>query len=238
MSNENDNPLVNSDSSNENSSDDSIQTGAENQAPKATHSESLTAENFDIDKGIGGEAIGEPIDATPRRSLHWKIEFILLTIMLLVALAGMAVTQASVNGAWGYWLFAVLLFGGVGTFRDFKWARQAKKPVWASLAKQILHWAILLLVMKALFWMERYNAISREAASISAILLLATTCIHAGVHFHWTFAIVGVVLAVMSVIVGVLEQSMLLSSMIILPLVLGGAFFILLKLRKASRGRR
>ena len=223
MTNEADETLVNSNSS----TDASINSGATSESPKA--SDLISAEEFD------NQVVGETVEAKPCRSLHWKIEFILLTLMLLVALVGMAVTQASVSGAWEYWLFAVVLFGGVGTFRDFKWARQAHKPVWASLAKQILHWAVLLLVMKALFWMERYNAISREAASLSAILLLATTSIHAGVHFHWTFAIVGVVLAVMSVVVGVLEQSMLLSSLIILPLVLGGAFLIMLKLKKATR---
>ena len=181
------------------------------------------------------DSVSVPVEPKPSRSLHWKLEFLLLAIMLAVALTGMAVTQASVNGAWGYWLFAVIFFAGVGMFRDFKWARRAHAPVWASLAKQILHWAILLLVMKALFWMERYNAISRESSSLCAILLLATTSIHAGVHFHWTFAIVGVVLAIMSVVVGVLEQSMLLSSLIVLPLVLGGAFLIMLKLRKSAR---
>ena len=227
MSNEQDKHLVNSDSPDEVVSKDLTDAGLNNKSSAA--SDSVTTEEFDE------VAKGEPVDAKPCRSLHWKIEFILLAIMMLVAMVGMAVTQASVNGAWGYWLFAVLLFGGVGTFRDFKWARQAHKPVWTSLTKQILHWVILLLVMKALFWMERYNAISREAASDCAILLLATTSIHAGIHFHWTFAIVGVVLAVMSVIVGVLEQSMLLSSLIILPLVLGGAFLIMLKLRKATR---
>ena len=229
MSTENDQQAPNPDSPDEAVSNDATNPSEENQALKTSLSDRVTGEDFDAD------SISEPIEPKPCRSLHWKVELILLTIMMLVALVGMAVTQASVNGAWEYWLFAVILFGGIGTLRDFKWARQAKKPVWASLIKQILHWAVLLLVMKALFWMERYNAISRESASLAAILLLSTTSIHAGVHFHWTFAIVGVVLAIMSVAVGVLEQSMLLSSMIILPLVLGGAFLIMLKLRRATR---
>ena len=214
-----------------NEKETSIEDSTEKVAPEVSNANSVMAEEFD-----GGSS--KPLEVKPSRSLHWKIEFVLLSLMLVVALVGMAVTQASVNGAWEYWLFAVILFAGVGMFRDFKWARQAHKPVWISLTKQILHWAILLLVMKALFWMERYNAISREAASIFALLLLASTSIHAGVHFHWTFAIVGIFLAGMSVAVGVLEQSMLLSSLIIFPLVLGGAFLIMMKLRKASRSRK
>ena len=168
------------------------------------------------------------------KSLHWKVEFILLCFMLLIAIVGMAFTQASVDGAWEYWLFAVLVFAAIGTFRDFKWARQAHKPVWKSMVKQVVHWSVLLVIMKALFWMERYNAISREASSIAAILLLALTSIHAGLHFHWTFAIVGVVLAGMGVVLGVLEQSMLLSWMVILPLVFGGAILFFLKARRAA----
>ena len=156
--------------------------------------------------------------------------------MLLIAIVGMAVTQASVNGAWEYWLFAVFVFAGIGTFRDFKWARLTKKPIWKSMVKQVIHWSVLLVVMKALFWMEQYNAISRESASLAAILLLAMTSIHAGLHFHWTFAIVGVVLAVMAVVLGVLEQSMLLSWLVVVPLVLGGAVLFFLRARKVARG--
>ena len=225
MSNEKDNESVNSDSKDDVVSNETIQNGKALTVPDP---ENVSAEEFDSD------GLGKPVAGKPSRSLHWKIEFILLVIMLLVAIVGMAVTQATVSGAWEYWLFAVVLFGSIGLFRDFKWSRQAHKPILASLAKQIVHWAILLLVMKALFWMERYNAISREAASLSAILLLATTSIHAGVHFHWTFAIVGVVLAVMSVVLGVLEQDMLLSWFIVLPLVAGGVFLFLLKVRKAT----
>ena len=180
--------------------------------------------------------IGEPQDKKSCRSLHWKVEFVLLCLMLLIAIVGMAVTQASVNGAWEYWLFAVFVFAGIGTFRDFKWARLTKKPIWKSMIKQVIHWSVLLVVMKALFWMEQYNAISRESASLAAILLLAMTSIHAGLHFHWTFAIVGVVLAVMAVVLGVLEQSMLLSWLVVVPLVLGGAVLFFFRARKVARG--
>ena len=215
MNTENKEELVSSDGVTDPASS-AIESGGRNKAPKAKDADN-------------------PVEKKPCRSLHWKAEFALLCFMLLVALVGMAVTQASVSGAWEYWLFAVIVFAGIGTFRDFKWARQAHKSVWKSMMKQVIHWSVLLLVMKALFWMERYNAISREASSIAAILLLAMTSIHAGLHFHWTFAIVGVVLAVMSVVLGVLEQSMLLSWLIVLPLVFGGAFLFFLKARAAAR---
>ena len=190
------------------------------------------------DNNAGEQVLNENLTADVQqksgRSLHWKAEFALLCVMLLIAMIGMAVTQASVSGAWEYWMFAVLVFAGVGTFRDFRWARRTHTSFWRSTLKHLVHWSVLLLVMKALFWMERYNAISRESASIAAILLLALTSIHAGLHFHWTFAIVGVVLAVMSVVLGVLEQSMLLSWFIVLPLVFGGAFLFYLKARKLA----
>ena len=196
-----------------------------------THADEELKTDVKSENNVDGTPIAE-VPSKKSRALHWKLEFVLLCVMLLIAMVGMAVTQASVSGAWEYWLFAVLVFAGIGTFRDFRWARQTHTSFWKSALMQLVHWAVLLLVMKALFWMERYNAISREASSIAAILLLATTSIHAGLHFHWTFAIVGVVLAVMSVVLGVLEQSMLLSWFIVLPLVIGGMFIFYLKTRK------
>ena len=226
MSNENDQNVSGSDGLEDSASLAESQTSSKAQAT-AAH----VAQTTEVNEPSN---VGEPQQPTPSRVLHWKLEFCFLCVMLIIAMAGMAVTQASTNGAWEYWLFAVLGFAGIGMYRDFKWARQTHASVWKTMVKQLVHWAVLLLMMKALFWMEQYNAISREAASIAALFLLATTSIHAGLHFHWTFAIVGVVMAAMSVVLGVLEQSMLLSWFIVLPLAIGGAFLFYMKARKAS----
>ena len=175
-------------------------------------------------------------ETKPSRSLSWKVEFCLLLVMLGTALAGMAITQASVNDAWEYWVFAVLVFGSIGIIRDLKYARQAHLSVWKAVAKQVIHWSVLLVVMKALFWMEQYSVVTREASSLAALLLLSLTCIQAGIHLHWTFAIVGVVLAIMAVVLGVLEQSTLLAWMIMLPIVIAGAAFFFLRARKLAAG--
>ena len=179
----------------------------------------------------------EPKDTHKKshKCLHWTIEFVLLCVMLVLALVGMGITQASVDGAWEYWLIAVLAFAGIGIYRDFVAARQFRLPIWKSIGRQLCHWLVLLLVLKTLFWMERYDAISREAASVASLLLLAVTCIQAGLHFHWTFAIVGVLLAVMSVVLGTLEQYMLMAWLIMVPLTIAGAVIYFLKAKKTQR---
>ena len=72
-----------------------------------------------------------------------------------------------------------------------------------------------------------------KAASISAILLLAVTSCEAGIHFHWSFAIVGALLAAMAITLGTLEQSMLLAWLIAVPLAIGGAVIYVVKARKS-----
>ena len=234
MSTEENGDLVSPDEVGDSVSKDQVETSGEENTPESS---GVTSSGVTLDNEFNEQAedgLGEPVEAKPCRSLHWKIEFILLSLMLVIALVGMAVTQASLNGAWEYWIFAVVVFAGIGTFRDVKWARESHESVWKAVCKQLIHWSVLLLVMKALFWMERYNSITREAASFAAILLLALTSIHAGIHFHWTFAIVGVVLAVISVVLGVLQQSMLLAWLIVVPLVLIGAFVFFLRAKLSA----
>ena len=64
------------------------------------------------------DSVSVPVEPKPSRSLHWKLEFLLLAIMLAVALTGMAVTQASVNGAWG----VLVVCGDI-----FRWRRDVPR---------------------------------------------------------------------------------------------------------------
>ena len=54
--------------------------------------------------------------------------------------------------------------------------------------------------------LERREIVDRDSASYFALMLLALTCVMAGVHIDWLLLVVGVVLTIMLVALATLER--------------------------------
>ena len=163
----------------------------------------------------------------------WKLQFWILCGMLLMALVGMGLSQASEQGAWGYWLVVVVTYAGLGLWRSTRKARQNGLPVRKMIGQELAHWSVLLAFLGILLLLERKEIIERESASDFALLLLAFSCCLAGVHFDWLLLIMGVVLTVMLVAMATLTQySIVLWVVMVLVVITAAAFFYV----KAKRG--
>lgn len=146
--------------------------------------------------------------------------------MLILALGGMGMSQASKGGAWEYWLFVVVIYASLELWWTARQAKRRHEPAGRRIAREIAHWAVLLGFLAVLVMLERREIIARESASDSALMLLALSCCLAGVHFDWHLMIVGVVLTVMLVASAILEQySIVLWSVMILVAIGAAAVF-------------
>lgn len=149
--------------------------------------------------------------------------------MLLLALVGMGLTMSREDGGWEFWIFLLAFYAGVSVFWAWQRARRKEQPVWRMVRAQVFHWTSVLLTFGVLVLFERTDIISREATADVALLMLALGCVLAGIHFEWTFLLVGVVLAIMAVALGFLEQYVVWFIMVPVILVAG---WIYLKIRK------
>jgi len=149
--------------------------------------------------------------------------------MLVLALVGMALTMSLDHGGWEFWVFLLAFYGGVSVFWAWQRAKQKGEPVWKMVRAQVFHWSSVLLIYAILLMFERTEIINRQAASNVALLVLALACLLAGVHFEWTFLLVGIVLAIMVVAIGYLEQYVV--WIIMLPVIIA-AGWIYLQIRK------
>jgi hypothetical protein len=136
----------------------------------------------------------------------WKLRLWMLCAMLILALAGMGLTQANESGAWEYWLFVVVVYAGLGLWRDTRAAKQAGRSITKSIGKELAHWIVLVCFLAVLLLLERRGIVNRDSASYFALMLLALSCVMAGVHIDWLLLVVGVVLTVMLVAMATLEQ--------------------------------
>ncbi len=156
----------------------------------------------------------------------WKLQFAILCGMLLMALVGMGLSQASEQGAWEYWLVVVVTYAGLGLWRSTRKARQAGQPIRKLITAELAHWSVLAAFLAILFLLERQEMINRESSSDFALLLLAFSCCLAGIHFDWLLLIMGVVLTIMLVAMATLEQySVVLWVVMVLVVCTAAAFF-------------
>lgn len=135
-----------------------------------------------------------------------RVDFWLFVVMLALAIVGVAVSQVDTAGSWHYWVLLVLLYAGISVARAWLQARRHGLPVWPMIRAQVLHWAGTLVVIKIILLFEVTGIANRGPASDLSLLVLALSCYLAGVHFNWTFMLLGGVLAVIAVALGYLDQ--------------------------------
>ncbi len=163
------------------------------------------------------------VAATP--SPQTRLQFGVLCGMLLLALIGMGLTQATEKGAWEYWLVVVVIYAALGLWQSTKKAK-LDQPLKASIGRQLAHWAILLVLMAVLMLLESREIFTRQAASDFSLLMLALSCCLAGIHFDWPMMIVGVVLTIMAVVMATVQQySVTLWIIMIAVVVAAAAYF-------------
>ena len=173
------------------------------------------------------ESVAEPTPDTPpaRKKKRYHIRTWLFCVMLLLALVGLAVTMSMDRGGWEYWVFLLAFYGCVSVYWGWQRARKKGEPVWRMVRAQVFHWCSVLVAFSILSIFERTEVINRVAASDVSLLILALACFLAGVHFEWTFLLIGVVLTIMAVSVGYLEIYLIWIVMVPCILVAGWVFF-------------
>ena len=166
-----------------------------------------------------------------KKSRRNRMQFILFCVMLVLALIGMGITQATSGGGWEYWGLLVLVYGLISIMVTWRQAKNRGEPIWRMIRKQVLHWAGALVAFKLLFLLEKTDIVSRQAASELSVILLSLVCYLAGVHFQWMFMLIGLVVGIMAITLAYLEQYMVIGWIIVIPTALA-ATWLFLKFRR------
>ena len=128
---------------------------------------------------------------------------IIAGIMALLALAGTAITLADATWARTYWLFLVPIYGALCVF--VAWQRTGQFG--GTVMRQILHWLSVAVAMVLDFaFLQGTGAQTAAATGLSSLLILSLGCVLAGIHLEWLFALVGLLLALILVVVSVAKQ--------------------------------
>jgi hypothetical protein len=124
-------------------------------------------------------------------------------VMALLALVGTAVTLANASWARTYWLVLVPVYGALCVF--VAWRRTGQFS--GTVLRQVLHWLSVVAAMALDFaYLHGTGEQTATATGLSSLLILALGCVLAGIHLEWLFALVGVLLAAILIIVSLAQQ--------------------------------
>jgi hypothetical protein len=123
-------------------------------------------------------------------------------LMAVLALVGTGITIADVTWARTYWLALVPIYGMLCVIAA--WQRTGRLT--GSVTRQILHWLSVGVVIAFDFALLRRGEEAAVSAGLSSLLILALGCLLAGIHLEWLFALVGVLLLAIFMVVSVAQQ--------------------------------
>lgn len=140
---------------------------------------------------------GTPMDIEPQptgKAGFWAAQAPYI-VMLLMVFAGMVLTSLSPGASAIYWQITALVFAGICIVSE--WGTHAyKSEKFGMAARQALHWLVIIVAMRALFYHDVMSAMTPMALGLAVLGLLAIGTLLAGVHLvSWQIGLVGILLA-------------------------------------------
>lgn len=135
-----------------------------------------------------------------------QVDLWLFILMLGLALGGAVLAEVDRAGGRLYWLFLVLVYAAIGVVRAWQGAKGQGRPVWSMIRAQVLHWLGALVAINIVLYFESADVTGRGTAADYTLLILALATYLAGVHYNWSYLLLGGLLAVMAVGLGYLDQ--------------------------------
>ncbi len=162
----------------------------------------MTPANTPVEKSVDTDTLPGFFHA--HRS--WLVSSVVAAIMVMLALLGVGLTTASSSAAPTYWISLVPFFGLLCVGVAWNRARNTGKTGWNMVWRQIFHWLGIGVALGVDFYIRQNGQESGVGAGLNAMLLLAVGCYLAGVHLDWLFAIVGILLSIVLVILTKADQ--------------------------------
>jgi hypothetical protein len=131
----------------------------------------------------------------------------LFTILLLMSIIGVSVTNISAAASYVYWISMMILFGAISilaTYNQTEYADkvQQKKAIFI----QLLHWLGGLVTVMIVYTFYHAGRIMPQENGLIILLVLALTTFLAGIRISWQFSFAGIFLAIIALCAAYVEE--------------------------------
>ncbi len=179
------------------------------------------------------EVIGKEQEGAHRAPHHsFRARFYSGLFLFFLSFVGVILTEVYHDGGFTYWRYVIPIFALVGLF--LSWYLRHKKESYsiALIWHELLHWAGLLFSVYLVAELLHIGILSRFAASLVLLTMLALTLFLAGIYIEYTFGILGLVMGGFVITLAFLAEYFYL---ILIPLLLLGIALLFFLSRKKKR---
>lgn len=124
----------------------------------------------------------------------------ILVFLLILSLAGVAITDYSASDGYGYWLIMVFVFAFFAILTAWIQTKHTNRKFSNIVKHQAMHWSTTLLAVGGGFMLQKSGHLSPDAACFVILLLLSLASMLDGLRIGWRFILVGLFLGTSSVI--------------------------------------
>ncbi len=153
-----------------------------------------------------------------------KLEDAILIFLLILSLAGIAITDYSPNDGYGYWLIMVFVFAFFAILTAWIQSKHTNREFASIVKHQSMHWSTTLLAVGGGFMLQKSGHLSPDAACFVILLLLSLASMLDGLRIGWRFSLVGLFLGSSSVIGAFYNPHMWIDAIIAIVIVVASLF--------------
>ena len=133
----------------------------------------------------------------------------LFSLLLILSLIGMAISEISPTVSHFYWLIMMIIFGITSMVAFYYRNHYAdKNELKKGLIIQILHWLGGLAAVLIVYTFYSTGRITPEETGLEVLLILALTTYLDGIRISWQFSLVGVFLSIVAICAAYIEEYM------------------------------
>lgn len=167
----------------------------------------------------------------PKKRFH--IEEALLTLLLILSLVGIGITDFSPADGYGYWIIMVFVFALFAIIIGWRQSKHRSVDFKKILREQSMHWSTSLLVVGGAFLIQKSGRIESDDIGLVILLILSLSTILDGLRVGWRFSLVGLFLGVSAVIAVYTEHFLWIELLIALLIVLATIVWEIWQAKKA-----
>ncbi len=143
----------------------------------------------------------------------------ILSLLLVLCFIGIAYTDISGDSSMRFWLWMVPVFAIAAI--TLEWSRYIREDIdgFKFIWHQFLHWLAVFIALKVTFILLELGRLSNDGASFVLMTIMSLATFLAGIYINWRFIVLGVFIALATVIAAYLEAYVWLLIPILLALI-------------------
>jgi hypothetical protein len=150
-----------------------------------------------------------------KRFLIYQLPYLVLYV---AGIGLVAMTSHDAAGMSIYWQMFIPLVALASILGGWRWAGEGSSERWTYILRQVLHWGVLVLVIRLLYAHAVEDFLNDEQAAFVTIYVIGLGAVLSGIYLDWKMALFGFFLLLSGVAIAWLNDNWMM-----LTLVVGGA---------------